>query len=307
MGKQAALDQGSAVVKEDEAEIARLLIALWSYKKWIVACTLLVTVLGGVYAFLATPVYHSQAIIALKETGRGGEASRIFSQLGGMGGMVASQLGVGNANLEKIEIMLKGSELAEVVIAENDLMPLLYPKLWDPKAKNWIPKDSTKRPTIRHGVRNLKDGRLSVAADMKKGVIKVGIRFYDPILAKQLVDFYLVALNNRIRDNVIKDAEMNREYLEKQVTNTFDPILREKILGMIGFEIEKSMLVSTQAFEILEKPVVPMFRSKPKKGLILMMSFFLGLFTSIAAIFVRNGFRSLKQTAARLEFSRGSG
>lgn len=278
-------------------EVASLLASVWKHRKWVAGCTIVLTALGVLRAMTARPVYTSQAIIALKESAKGGDASRFFSQFGGMGGVVASQLGLGNTNLDKIEILLKSHELSETVISEHNLMPLLFPMKWDAEKNAWK-GNSSKIPTLRDGVRRLRQDCLSVSLDGKKGVIKVGANFRDPVMAKKLVDYYLIALNNRIRQNVIRDAETNRDYLEKQVASTLDPILREKIHTMIGFEIEKAMLVSSQAFEILERPVVSIERARPKKKQIVVLSFLAGLFLSFLAIFTGNVIRVLKKTGS---------
>lgn len=283
--------------REDEIDMIRLLFAFWKYRYWIIGCTFVVTLIGVLYALLATPIYYSQATISLKETGKGGGAAQIFSQLGGMGGMVAAQLGMGNTNLDKMEIILKGHELAESVIVKNGLMPVLFPKARDVKKGAW--KDSTKAPTVRDGIKKLQEGVLAVRLDVKKNVIKIGAYLPDSLLAKQMVDFYLAELNERIRTDVMREAENNRDYLEKQVRNTGDPVLVEKIQNMISFEIEKYMLVSSQAFEVLERPVVPMEKIKPRRKMIAVVSLFLGIFISIGSVLLWRGFMQIKTQASK--------
>lgn len=285
--------------QSDEIDVVQLILVLWGFRFWIVTWTSFATIMGLLYSFIASPIYYSQATITLKESGKGNDASRIFSQLGGMGGMVASQLGLGNASLDKMEILLKGHELAEAVIMANDLMPALFRKAWDPNTKKWKPTDSSNIPTVRMGVEKLRKGVIVVKADAKKNIINVGANIYDPHLAVQLVGFYLIELNNKIRNDVMIEANANRTYLEKQINNTADPILMEKIHTMIAFEIEKYMLVSSQAFDILEKPVLPLKKSRPKRNLIVVLAFLLGLFTSIMGVLLRKGVEGFLEKEAR--------
>lgn len=288
-------NQLSARVQDEEIEIAQLFVVLWGYRMWIVGCTSAIAVMGVVYALLATPIYYSEATIAPKETGKGGSgASGILSQLGGMSGMVASQLGLGNANLDKLEIILKSHELAETVIEKNDLLPMLYPTLWDAKQNAWKSKNVEKVPTVRMGIKKLKSQVLKVNLEAKKNIIRVGASLTDPQSAKRLIDFYLEALNDKIRADVMRDADANREYLERQLGKTGDPMLSEKIQNMIAFEIEKYMLVSHQAFEVLERPVVPMERAKPRRKMIVMISVLVGILLSVVGVFASRGIRSMK-------------
>ena len=77
---------------------------------------------------------------------------------------------------------------------------------------------------------------------------------------------------------------MNREYLQRQLTVTQDPAVAEKIQSMMAFEIEKSMLVNYQAFEVFAKPVVPYQRTKPKRKFLVILSFMLGAVGTSAAV-----------------------
>jgi len=108
-------------VNEDEIDLIQIILTLWNYRKWIAIGTGGITFIGLLYAFLASPVYYAEAIIAPKETQKNRGTSSLFSQFGGFGGLVASQLGLGNTNLDKIEIIAKGRELAKTVIEQNNL------------------------------------------------------------------------------------------------------------------------------------------------------------------------------------------
>ena len=273
--------------QEDEIDLIQLILTLWNHKYWIAGGTTFVTIIGVIYALLASPVYHAEATIAMKESDKGGGASSMLSQLGGMGGMVASQLGLGGSSLDKVEVILKGRELAERVIEKNNLLPILFYKVWDSQTESWDVDDSLDIPTLRKGIESLRKNNISVSVNVKKKMITVGANVHDSTFSKRLVDYYLKELNDKILADVKKDATINRIYLEKQLNNTSDPTLQEKISSMIAFEIEKYMLVSSQAFEVLEKAVVPMKRAKPKRALILLLSLVLGAIVSILVVFLK--------------------
>jgi uncharacterized protein involved in exopolysaccharide biosynthesis len=270
---------------KNEVDVARILMVLWDQRRWIGLSTLLATVIGIAYALLAEPIYTSRATISLKEAGKTNDASRIFSQLGGVGGAVAAQLGGGNTNIDKIEIILTGHDLAEDVILKNNLMPILFQKRWDARRSSWKAKDPKKIPTLREGIERLRKECLVVAPELKKNVIRVSINFRDPVIAKRMVDYYLRALNDKLRGEAIEDAETNRAYLEKQLLVTFDPIIKDKIQNMIAFEVEKAMLISSKSFDILERPIVPVDKIKPRRFRIVLISALIGFFLSALAVF----------------------
>jgi hypothetical protein len=223
--------------------------------------------------------------------------------------MVASQLGMGNTNIPKMEVILKSTELAESVIVKNRLLPVIFHKSWDPERNAWKIKNPKKIPTSLHGAEALKGGILQVSVEDKKGIIRIGARTYDPKIAKIIVDGYLLEMNNRIRLNVMNDADSNRRYLERQLTNTSDPILIEKIQDLIAGEIGNSMLMSSRAFEVLESPIVPLKKAYPKKSLILVLSFLVGIGFSLAGIFLWKAVGAFKKalSASRQPRERASG
>lgn len=263
----------------DEIDLIGLALLVWRLKIWIAAGTVLASAFGLFLAMTATSVYRATAIITPKDANKGGN-NPLAGKLGGLGGIMGLQMGSGNTSLDRIDIILKGHELAAAVIDKNDLMPKLFPALWDQKANAWRVKDSTRIPNRRIAIEILRNTRLSVTPDLRKNIIHLSVNMHDSLLAKEMVEYYLDALNDRLFQDAKKEAETNRAYLESQMMTTADPMMKEKISNLISFEIEKYLLVNSQSFDILERPVVPMERLSPRKKIILMTWFFAGLLAS---------------------------
>jgi uncharacterized protein involved in exopolysaccharide biosynthesis len=198
--------------------------------------------------------------------------------MGGLGGLIGGQFGM-NADLDKLEILVKNRDVVESVIRKHDLMPRLYPKLWDPVGKKWKGKPE-KAPQMRKAIESVRNSHLEVLVNPKKQVVTVKVFAPDSVLARDLVGYLLEGLNAKLRTDAMEDAEANRRFLEEQMVAAADPLIREKIQQLIAAEIEKSMLVGTRAFEILERPVVPMERLKPQRKKLVIMSLLLGLLLS---------------------------
>jgi len=297
MNEQMNLQSNEEKDQADEIDFATIILTLWNCRKWIVIGTAVITLFGILYAFCASPVYDSQATIALREQNQSSGVSQALAQFGGaVGGLVTS-----NNSLDKIEIILKGHELAEAVIVKNNLLPVLFPHAWDSTNNSWKAKNPEKAPTLREGVEVLRGSVLNVSVDPKEGILTLGARTYNSALAKNIVDFYLIELNNRIRADAMNAANADRKYLENQLDSTSDPALIEKIRDLISIQIEKSMLVSSQAFQVLEAPVVPITRSSPQRKKIVMLSFLMGILFSVGGIFAWKGFVAIKTTVAQGE------
>jgi hypothetical protein len=94
--------------------------------------------------------------------------------------------------------------------------------------------------------------------DPKKNVIILSIRSKDSTFTSILGTVYLDYLNEYIRTKVQTEAKENVTYLDSQLVNIADPLLRTKILGLLANEIEKKMIVSREAFKVAD----PMYQHK---------------------------------------------
>ncbi len=181
----------------NEIDFFELAAFLWAGKYKILAGAFTLALLSSLYAFLAPSIYESNAIIALKENQGGNSGgSSLLSQLGGFGGAVASQFGLMNSNLDRMEILLKGRELTNRVIDSNQgLMPRLYPKLWDNNANKWKSRDG-QPPNKRRTIEMLRGGNLTVVVDAKKKTLRLSITSFDSTLSMDLAGYYRCFVQN---------------------------------------------------------------------------------------------------------------
>lgn len=267
-------------MQSDEERFLGFILYMWGRRAFIIAGMAAGAILGAVYGLIAEPVYYSEAIISPKEPQNAGSgASSFISQLGGLGGVVAAQFGGGNANLDRMEILIRSRKMAEGVIQEMDLLPALFPKRWDGGKQAWKPGV---QPSLREGVEKLRTKMISVSLNPKKKILTLGLAAHDSVFAARLVGYYLESLNRKIWHDVITEADSNRHYLEQQLARTADPLLREKIQNLMAMEIEKSMLVASRSFDVLESPAVPHVRVRPKRKQAVILGAFAGLLLSLA-------------------------
>jgi hypothetical protein len=71
-------------------------------------------------------------------------------------------------------------------------------------------------------------------------------------------------LNQYIREDIQHSAGANVKYLDSRLINVADPLLREKVQSLIASEIEKMMVVSKEAFQVVD-PVATGRSFKHKK------------------------------------------
>ena len=146
-------------------------------------------------------------------------------------------------------------------------------------------------PAIWDGLRAL-DNMVRVNDNIKNNTIVISVDFYDPVEAAAMVEHFLTTLNSHMSEEAKRVANTNRKYLEDQLKNTSDPLIKQKIYNLIAHQVETSMMAEVKenfAFKVLDPPMVPDRKIKPKRALMVMLSFLLSLFAGILiAFFLEN-------------------
>jgi hypothetical protein len=283
----------------DEINLLEYLYALVKHKQLIIGLTLLGLVAGYVAALVKGPTWVAEAIIAPREIES--QKTPSFAGLGALGGIVASQLNLGgNASLEKIDLILDSREFGAKLIDRYSLLPAIYqhqwPKVyiksWDSAKNIWKPDFILPKP--------LDMGAFIKAKYLKKTLNKnntmtLEIKTRDSSFSLHLGSHYLEFLNDYIKSNVQSEARENVAYLEKQLIAISDPLLREKIQSLIANELEKEMVVSKEAFKIVD-PVYLSKNFKEKKLFPLVLAAGL-FFMAVMLVVFANAFSSAEKTA----------
>jgi LPS O-antigen subunit length determinant protein (WzzB/FepE family) len=289
MEKQTTLKATGPIMSHDPDEINLLeyFYALVHRKKWIIGVTIVGLFLGFVAAKVKGPTWVAEAIIAPKETES--QKTPSFAGLGALGGLVASQLNLGgNASLDKIDIILDSREFNAALVEKNNLLPSIYKyqspkafkKYWDPAQQKWTPEFIQPKFLDMGG---MVKGYLKKVTN-KNNTMTIKIQSKDSTFTINLANNYVTFLNDYIKTNVKSDARENVEYLDKQLNGIADPLLREKIQALIANEIEKQMVVSKEAFRVVD-PVYMTKTFKEKKLYPLVFGFGLFFLSCLLVVF----------------------
>ena len=290
--------------EDDEISLIDLFMVLLK-RKWLIIGTVFFTGLAAaIISLLMTNVYRSDATILPREEEQS-SSSAISSALGGLGGMVAGQLGLGGAgSLEKLQVVIRSRYLAQRVIEKYDLMPLLFPDAWDEKAKKWKTTKwfglaERKPPSLQDGIKKITDDLMTVTPDSKNGTLKIAFEHRDPETAKKVVEYFLVQTSETLRELVLRDAAENMRFLNEQLEKATDPLLRAKIYDMLAKEIEKDTFARAQkyySFHVPDPPLVPDLNkeAKPKRALICILSVVVAFFVAVFLAFFLEYMNRLK-------------
>ena len=234
-------------------------------------------------------IYRSEATIIPRQQEKS-PASSALSALGALSGMAGELAGLGGGgDVDKFEVVLKSRDLARRVVEKYKLMPDLFEEEWDPLKKEW---KGNPAPTIQDAYELITRQLLTVSRDRKTDVLTVKFDHEDPNFAKIMVDNYLTELSESLREETLKDAAENKRFLQEQIEQTSDPLLKVKISDLLAKEIEKETFARAQKyynFIVLDPPVASDLdkKVKPRRALICILSVTVsGFFAVFLAFFI---------------------
>jgi uncharacterized protein involved in exopolysaccharide biosynthesis len=249
-------------------EISGLLGAVLSRLGLVIAISLAFGIAMTIVSFLMTPIYRGTTILARAESEKNSMGSGLSSALSSMtGGGLAALAGLGlGGNDDVIEeslAVLKSRQFTQEFIQDNNLMPVLFPKLWDARAGHW--KAGIKKiPTLGKGFEAF-DRIRKIERDSKTGLITVRIDWRDPVVAADWANRLPERLNTEMRERARVQAAGSLGYLQKEYTDTADVPTREAISHLIEGQIKRKMLadVTTEfALHFVDR-AIPADRDEP--------------------------------------------
>lgn len=310
-------DDIKSIFPEDEEE--RTLLDYWRVlvkRKRLIIILVFVSVFAtAIFSLFETNIYQSKALIApvSNNGGKGRKLAALASRFTGMPRITLP----GSASSSEIIALLNSNILREEIIRKYNLLPVLFYEQWDEEKKEWKKDDSfdfnpfklignivkvirpedritlNKKeeeegiPSIWDGLRAL-DNMVRINDNIDRNTIGISVDFYDPEKAAAIVEDFLTTLNTHMSDEAKRVADTNKRYLEDQLKNISDPFIKQKIYGLIAHQVETAIMAEVKenfAFKVLDPPTVPDRKIKPKRALMVILSFLLSLFAAIFLVF----------------------
>ena len=131
---------------------------------------------------------------------------------------------------------------------------------------------------------------LSVSQDKKSSLVRIGVEFYSPTLAKQWVDWLVTDINDYMRAKDLNSANRTIDYLTKQLNSTSIADMQTIFYQLIEEQTKTIMLANVRqdyVLEIIDPAVVAEEASEPKRALICGALIVLGGFLGVIVVFIR--------------------
>ena len=290
------------ICEEDEIDLYELWEKIWSHRKFITAFTLSLTIIAIVATLFMKNIYKSSAeILPIQQASNG---SSLMSRYSGIASLVGVNLPTSGGS-ENIMALLKSRSLKKETIEKYHLLPIILYNSWDRKDKRWINKEgiiekikkailgSGKKIFSKQEIRMAKaiktfSKMIDVSEDKNLGTITVSVEYPNPVIAANLVKDLLSTLKNRMTKEAIEIARKRKKILENELDKTQDPTIQQKLYSLIAKQEETMVMAKVSedfAFKVIDPPQIPIKKYKPKRKLIVIVSFIISLILSIFLVF----------------------
>lgn len=286
-------------IEEDEIDLKELFNTMLNNKFKIIAITFIITSLTILYTLTIPNSYKSSVVLAPQEQSKGVSLGGL-SALAGMAGV-----DLGGSSMDAFNSMntiLNDNSFQEMVIKKYNLTEKLTPKYMD---KNLVfalgfrsiydlfqsndQNEKTQDEIMFDTIKDLKK-IVSLSSDKKSGAITMSVELHDRFLAKELLETYLKESTTHLQTLDMKDINKKLEYYKKELSNINDIELKSQISQLISSLIQKKVLSSASEYynvKVMTKPQVAFIKdkSKPKRALIVIVSFVTSIILSIFLVF----------------------
>ena len=256
-----ATDNASA--EQRELNFIELLKVLNAYRWVLVGVTAACVVGAGVFAYISTPVYRAEALIAAADdsAAAGGNISSLISRFSALPGLSGFSRLARRDALSEGMVTLRSPQFLIEYINDNDLMPVLFAPLWDAENEEWLVDDPAEIPSEEDAYLLFREKLLSITEDeVNANIVSVAIEWRNREQAAQWTNDLIVRLNERLRAKAIEEADKTIDYLNKEVEKTRIVELRQAIYFMIENQINLRTMANVRdeyAFKVISYAVPP--------------------------------------------------
>lgn len=257
----------------------------------LAAITISICVVSAlILAFVLPPQYRSTVLLAparhagMENSMNGGLSGGALGLLRGL------QMPQENMTAEAIAI-LQSRQFVERFITKHELMPLLFADEWDAAGKRW----KGEAPALEDGYLRFTREVLKVRIDDETGFVKVQIYYASAAEATRWANELVRDLNDEIRERVVAEGNADLKYLYARMAETALPEIRSSIGNLIRDRTQEVMLATNResyAFRVLEEAVPSKYRYFPKRALILIGGFIVGVLVTLTIVAIKESLDS---------------
>ena len=304
------MDNNSIEIEKNESDdyvnLNSFFSLLWK-RKYSLLGVLTVCFLVSISAsFLLPNKYQSTVLMVTAESS---DTDNLLAKYGGLTAFAGLNISE-EVNQTKIGLAIIRSKqfTADFIEKRDILVPLMAAKYWDRETnkliidqniydtedQKWVRDVSYPQSNIPSNEESYKfwtENVFKINEDKKTGFITMSVEHLSPELAKTWASWLVEDINNVMRDNDVRQAELAIEYLNEEVQKTTSEELKSLLYNLIQSHTEKKILAFSRpdyVFKVIDPPVISEEKNSPQRILIGLLSSFIGVLLYLLYLLIRN-------------------
>ena len=292
---------------DDDIDLSEVFNVLWDKRFYLGAITSIFSLISIIVALMLPNIYQSKATLMAVE------------QSSGMSGMVGRYSGM--ASLAGISLESKSGSKDQEAIARiksfeffsNNFLPniklenLMAVKKWtqasntlsydasdfNSESRQWVRKAKPPRsniPTSQEAYEEFME-IMSVNKDKKTLLVTLSVEHKSPFIAQKWVEIMINQIDQVMRDQDRQTATKSIEYLNSLAPTVNYEEIKKALSALQQEQMKRLMMVEANdnyIFKVLDSPIVPEVKSRPKRSLVVIWGTILGMVLSAVGVLVFN-------------------
>jgi uncharacterized protein involved in exopolysaccharide biosynthesis len=286
---------------EDDVSLADFFGVLHRGWRLIAVVTFLCTAAMTLAAFLITPVYRAEVLLAPVTDEQSGALDKLSGTFGDIAELAGVSLGSSGSSKDEAIALLQSRMLTEQIIREEHLLPVLFAESWDPKSADWLVEDTKDVPTMGDAFKLWDEKIRRVDTSTTSVLVTLTIEWKDRELAARWASELVRRVNELMRTRAIVEAKQSIEYVNSELTKTNVVAVQLAINRIIESQIKTMTLAKVREeyfFKVIDPAVVPDADDyvEPKRLLMIIVGLVGGAMLGLMAVIMKNALRPERRT-----------
>lgn len=245
---------------DDDLSIADFVGLIRQRWRLIALVTLVCTALTTAAAFLMTPVYEAEVVLApAKEEGTSA-LDKLAGSFGGFAELAGVDLGGGSSSKDEAVALLQSKLLTTQFIKDENLLPVLFARKWDAESGAWKETDPDEIPSLEDAFKLWDEDIRTVETSTTSELITLTIEWKDRELAARWAAELVRRANELMRARAIADAGSSINFLKSELEKTNVLEVRQAIYSLAESHFKTMALAKAREeyyFRVIDPPVAP--------------------------------------------------
>jgi uncharacterized protein involved in exopolysaccharide biosynthesis len=270
----------------------------------IAVVTILCTAAMTLAAFLMTPVYRAEVLLAPVTDEQSGALDKLSGTFGDIAELAGVSLGSSGSSKDEAIALLQSRMLTEQIIREENLLPLLFAESWDPKRADWLVEDIEDIPTLGDAFKLWDEKIRRVDSSTSSVLVTLTIEWKDRELAAKWASELVRRVNELMRTRAIVEAKQSIEYVNAELAKTDVVAVQLAIHRIVESQIKTMTLAKVREeyfFKVIDPAVVPDADDfvEPKRLLMIIVGLVGGAMLGLMAVIMKNALRPERRAKAQ--------